>query len=458
MNILYTALSGSAAAQAALTATSQNVANVQTPGYTRQGVNLVSLQTGSGHLAAGSGVMVSSLTRFSDAYKTQQLWQANAGLGQRAAPQQYLTQLEQVMGDDTSSLDNGLDGFFAALNAASVDPASNPLRQQVITAAGALGQRFSSIAQVIADQHTSLNQQRTATVSQVNSLAASIADLNKKIASAQALGGNASGLIDSRDQSVDALANLVAVQVVSQPDGTLSVSLHDGQPLVVNNRASTLTASAQADGTQLLKLAFGTQTFSLGGTSLGGQLGGLDDFESKTLTPLSKAVGDMASAVANQVNTQLAAGYGVNGTPGGPLFDVDTTGASQLLTLHAGVLPEDLGFSSDPTKPGNSDNLLALVALQNRAVNVTSLGSVSLGDANTQLIGNLGMASAQNQALLATAQTVRNQADENWKSTSGVNSDEEAANLVQYQQMYQANMKVIGVASQLFDSVLSMMN
>jgi flagellar hook-associated protein 1 FlgK len=88
---------------------------------------------------------------------------------------------------------------------------------------------------------------------------------------------------------------------------------------------------------------------------------------------------------------------------------------------------------------------------------VASLGSVLMGDANTQLIGRVAMQSQQNQASLATAETVRNQAEESWKSTSGVNKDEEAVSLMQYQQMYQANLKVIAVANQLFDSTLAMM-
>jgi flagellar hook-associated protein 1 FlgK len=81
---------------------------------------------------------------------------------------------------------------------------------------------------------------------------------------------------------------------------------------------------------------------------------------------------------------------------------------------------------------------------------------VLLGDVYTQLVGKLGMASQANQTAMTTAQTVRDQADANWKSTSGVNEDEEAVNLMQYQQMYNANMKVITVANELFDAMLQM--
>jgi flagellar hook-associated protein 1 FlgK len=85
------------------------------------------------------------------------------------------------------------------------------------------------------------------------------------------------------------------------------------------------------------------------------------------------------------------------------------------------------------------------------------IGAVSVADASTQLVAKLGMDSQQNQAAMSTAQTVRNQAEESWKSTSGVNTDEEAINLMQYQQMYQANMKVIAVANELFNSTLAIL-
>jgi Flagellar hook-associated protein len=90
-------------------------------------------------------------------------------------------------------------------------------------------------------------------------------------------------------------------------------------------------------------------------------------------------------------------------------------------------------------------------------VNLTLLGPVTLSDAVTQLVARLGMQSQQNQAALETAEIVRNQAEESWKSTSGVNLDEEAINLVQYQQMYQANMKVIAVANELLESTLAVL-
>jgi flagellar hook-associated protein 1 FlgK len=458
MNLINNALSGALAAQAALNATSQNIANVATVGYTRQGALLVTANaTQSGTVSAGNGVTVSQLLRFSDSYTSQQMWSSNSTLGQYTVSQPYLTQMEQVMGDDTSNIGSGLDDFFSALNAVSVDPTSSPLRQQVLTSAQSLAQRFDNLNGVLSTQVTSIHQQRSDTVDQINETANDIATLNQQITQAQATNVNASGLMDARDQKIDALAGLVGIQVVNQPNGSRDVSLAGGQPLVVGSVASKMSAQGNADGSQTLKVAFVNQTFTLSDGSLGGQLGGLGDYEQNVLQPLQQSISDMASQIASKVNTQLAAGYGVNGTAGGPLFDFDPTGSTGMLKLDTSATAANLGFSGDPSLPGNSDNLLTLIGLKNQQIPVGSLGLVLMGDANSQLVGQLGTNSQQNQASMATAQTVRDQSTENWKSVSGVNSDEEAVNLVQYQQMYQANMKVMTVADTLFDATLAMM-
>jgi flagellar hook-associated protein 1 FlgK len=457
MSLINIALTGAQAAQAALNTTSQNIANVATPGYTRQAAQFVAMQTLSGNRSIGAGVAVPQLIRFSNAYQSQQLWSAGSGLGQPSVAQPYLSQLEQVMGDDNSSISSGLDGLMSALNAATVEPTSTPLRQQVITAADSLGQRIDNLNVVIGNQVTSIHQQRASTVDQINQLSTDVASLNSKIAAAQAVGAPNSALIDARDQDIDKLSSLTGLQVVDQPDGTRSVSLSSGQPLVIGGVSSTMSVTTNANGSQTINLAFAKETFTVSAAGLGGQLGGLDDTENNVLVPLRQDISDIAGQIASKVNTLLSAGYDLNGNPGSALFVYNPNGTSNMMSVTAGVTAAGLGFSSSATDPGNSDQLLGLVDLDNQPITVSSLGTVLLGDADTQLVGRLGTKSQQNQAAQATAQTVRDQAEENWKSTSGVNSDEEAVNLVQYQQMYQANMKVLSVAGTLFDATLQMM-
>ncbi|HTN66655.1 MAG TPA: flagellar hook-associated protein FlgK [Burkholderiaceae bacterium] len=457
MSIINNALSGSLAAQVALDVASQNVANLKTIGYTRQGALLAALGPNGNIKSPGSGVEVSSLLRFSDNYKTQQMWRAASDLGQRTLAQPYLTQLEQVMGNDASSISAGLDSFFSALNAASVDPTNSPLRQQVINAAEGMAQHFNSLNDVMSNQRLSVQQQRATTVPQINGLTRDIAHLNQKIAAAKAIGANASSLIDARDQGIDQLASLVGIQVIDQPDGSRNVSLRSGQPLVLSSSASTIAVQGNADGSQTMKLTFGNETFTLDNTKLGGQLGGLGDYETNVLLPLKQAVTDIARELSNKVNVQLGAGFALDGSPGVPLFDFNAVSTTGMLKISAGVTADKLAFSNNGATSGDSTNLQLLINIRTQPITIASIGSVLIGDADTQLVGKLGMDSKQNQSLLATAETVRLQAEESWKSTSGVNSDEEAINLLEFQKMYQANMKVIAVANALFDSTLAMM-
>ena len=452
MSLLLNALSGAEAAQAALTTTSQNVANAATPGYTREGVLLGSLQT-----TQGGGVQVLALQRFSDGYKNLQLWQSNSVLGQAQAGQDYMTQLEQVMSDDTSNVNQGVQQFFAALNAASGQPDSTPLRQQVLSSATALSERMGTLQNLLGSQQSSINAQEQAVVQQLNGLTGDIALLNGKISAARATGADDSALQDARDQKIDTLAGLVGLQVVDQPDGTKSISLPNGQPLVVGANAGTL-----AINNQQLTLSFSNASFNVPTTNLSGQLGGLFNTQNQVLAPLVKQMQELATNIGNSVNTQLAAGYAPPATtPGQPLFTINN-GQLQVTSLQA----SDLAFSSNTTDVGNSDNLTALIALQQQPMTLTEFDSngqpngtaqVVMGDVFNQLVGSLGTQSQQNQASIATAQTVRDQAQQNWSSSAGVNNDEEATNLVQYQQLYQANMKVAQVANQCFDAALQML-
>lgn len=456
MSLLVNGLSGALGARAALDAASQNLANAQTQGYSRQGAVLVAVGPSRSGIVAGDGVRVSSLMRFSDSYKTQQMWRAASTRGEHEAAQQYLLQLEQVLADDKGSVNAGLDQFFGALSAASVEPTSSPLRHQIIGAADALAQRFNSLRSVLASQRTAVQQQRATVVMQANALTSEIAQLNEKVATGRAGGLNTAALLDQRDAKVDALAALVGVQTVEQPDGWLDVSLRSGQPLVVRAQASTLEVADLEEGVQGLRMRFANESFSLNSENLGGALGGLHDYEARTLRQNDQALVDMASAVSGRVNDILRSGYGMAGQPGVPLFVFDASSSSRMLSIDESVQAEDLGLSADASRPGNSQRLLELIDLQQQPIAVGSLGNVLVGDAYTQLLGRLSIRSQQNQASLQTAATVREQAEKNWQSTSGVNTDEEAINLVQYQQMYQANMKVIAVANELFDSVLNL--
>ncbi|MEG0884719.1 MAG: flagellar basal body rod C-terminal domain-containing protein, partial [Janthinobacterium sp.] len=280
-----------------------------------------------------------------------------------------------------------------------------------------------------------------------------IAKLNERISTSTAAGTNVSALIDARDQLIDGLASQMAIEVTDQADGSRDISLKSGQPLVLGSMSGTLSSKMSASGEQTLDVKFANSIFQLDSVAVGGQLGGLGEFEQNTLKPMLQSVRDLASALSTKVNDQLAAGKTMAGNAGGPLLVY----ANGSLSISKNFTAADLALASPTGAAGDSKNLQALIDIKNQSADVTWVGTVLISDADTQLVGKLGIYSQQNQSLLKTADTVRTQAVNDWKSTSAVNKDEEAMNLVEFQNMYQANMKVISVANTLFDATLQMM-
>jgi len=456
MTIINNALSGALAAQIALSATSHNVANLQTKGYTRQSALFTTMGPDGSGRSAGNGVQVTSLLRFSDNYKTQAMWRANAEQGMYSQSQAYLTQLESVMGDASASLSAGIDEFFKAVNAVAGDPGSTPLRQQVLTAANLMGERFNGLNNVFNSQLTSVRQQRSALVDSANADIGAIARLNQQIIETQASGVSASSLIDARDQAIDDLSGKMALEVSDNPDGSRDVSLKSGQALVIGSLRGTLKAAADATSEQAFSITFANSTFALDPGKMGGQIGGLTTYELTTLRPMQQDVGELAEQIAGMVNDQLGDGFTAPGVAGTPLFVYTPGNGSDMLKTVAGFKAQDLAFSSDGL-PGDTGNLQKLAAIKTRPVTLSGIGTVLMSDADTQLVGKLAVDSKLNKAALKTTETVRIQSINDWQSTSGVNEDEEAVKLIEFQRMYQANMQVISIANSLFDATLAMM-
>jgi flagellar hook-associated protein 1 len=411
------AYSGVRASQVALATTGQNIANVNTPGFSRLQTITGSL-AGQGGLSVGGGVEVISIRRMTNEFHNQQLWRATTEQNFYGASQQYLTALEALMSGTGSSISAGLDQFFAALSEASATPGSIALRQQIISEAGNLAQRFNGLSSNIDAQVKALQEQRTAMATEINGLTENIALLNKKIVETESVKGDSTALRDHRESLI----------------GELKVAM-------------------TATGEQEVSLAFAGTSFPLRQDGFGGAFGGLYDVEYNSLRPNLVALHDMASQLAQMVNDVLATGFDLNGNPGQPLFVYDPTSTTALLRIEP-LTAEQLAFSSAAGETGNNEVLLDLLGLKNQTITLGG-SQVTLNDAYAGLLGKVASDSRQNQADFKSATAVTQQAQSQRDSVSAVSLDEEAVNLMTYQQAYQANMKVISTANQLFDDMLA---
>jgi flagellar hook-associated protein 1 FlgK len=331
-------LSGLTAAQAGLATTGHNIANVNTPGYTRQQV-LQSTRTpqftGAGYF--GQGVNADTVRRVYSDFLASQVNQTQASAADLAVREAKLVQLDNLMGDDASSLAPALDDFFAGVNAVAARPADVPARQSMLSAAQALVARFNTLGEQLAEVRSGTNTQIEATVGTINSYSTQIAGLNRRIAEATAVAGNlapANDLLDQRDALVLELNRQIGATAVVQGDGALNVFLSNGQALVVGETAYALQAFRAP--TDPGNIAVGLQT--PGGfvpfrtqDVTGGALGGLMRFRDGELALAENSLGRIAIVAADAFNDQHRLGVDLAGAPGKDFFAVPPARAVTLI-------------------------------------------------------------------------------------------------------------------------------
>lgn len=445
MSLFNNGLSGLAAAQHVLNATSQNIANANTPGYSRQEAVLASrVDSSPSRLTPGNGVEVTELRRIADDYRVAGLWRATSQAGFDDQMQTLVMQAEDIIGGSELSVSTGIDSLFAAFNAAAEAPQSTATRQQILATAGSLAHRFNQLAGNLGVQARQVDEQSAALVASINSQTGSIGRLNEKISEVLAKGGNTSQLEDQRDLAVQALANSLDIRSQRMPDGRLNITLTSGQPLVLGNKASAVTLVGDE-----LKLELKGQDFPI--THSGGQLGALQGYKHGTLAGLQASLDQQAANLAASLNDRLMAGFDLNGNPGAALYQFDPADPAASLRLSAGIQPDHLGFIVDDgtgnpaAGSGDNRNLLQVISLK-----------AGFYDDYTGLLGGLAIESAQIQAETNASKGLLTDAQSRRDSISGVNEDEEAVRLMEFTRAYQANAKVINTAGQLFDTLLGM--
>ncbi len=452
MNFIRTAFSGMQATQAHLNATSMNIANIHTPGYSRQRAEQSAIGAdGQGGVNAGNGVNVDGIRRLSQQYVVMQEWRANSQQQYYDAGEQYLNAVELMVSNESTSLATGLNNFFSSLSAATQLPDSPPMRQQIIESANAMALRFNNVNNFIVQQKKSIGQQRDITVKEINSLTRSIADYNQQILKNRSDGNNINDLLDKQELQIKKLSGLIETQVNQAEDGTYRISVKQGQPLVNGAVAAELAVDTSSVDTKItLHFSGATQGMNM---SCGGQLGGINDYELTTLKKLQDSTQEMAKTVADKFNDQLGKGTDFTGANGQDLFVFNPSDPNGMLQLSA-ITAEQLALAARGKPAGDNSNLFELLDI--RKTPVTGMKNVPLDDAATALVGYIAITSNRNHSELENAENTLNQATRYHESISGVNNDEEAMNLMEYQRAYQSNMKVIATGDKLFSDLLAL--
>jgi flagellar hook-associated protein 1 len=453
---LNIATSSMLAEEGAIEVTTNNIANVNTPGYSRQVPNLEEagiIQVGQ--LTYGTGAALGSITSLRDSVldlrvnqETQQQGQLNAFI---SAGQQIQGLFNESSG---TGLQSSITAFFNSLSELSANPSDLTTRQGVITAAQNLADGFNQTSNNLGTLQSNADLAVQQSVSQINSLTAQIAQVNQQVVAATETGQDAGSFIDQRQQLMNQLSNYIGFSEVDAGDGGLTLTTANGSTLVVGNQSFALTTQANSTtGFQDVYSNGQDITSQIAGGSLAGQI----QIRDQEIPSIQGALDTLAYNLSTAVNAQNAKGYDLNGNPGGNLFAplTQVQGAAANISV-TNTDPKAIAASGTAGQgnSGDNTNANALLALQSSNIVDGQTPITYYSDLVFKIGNDVSSAQTNEQAGSQALQQLQNLQG----GVSGVDINEDAANLVQFQNAYQASAQVATVINSLLETTINMMD
>jgi flagellar hook-associated protein 1 FlgK len=447
---LSTAARSLDAQQFGLDVTGKNIANVNTDGFTRRSVSLTELT--SPNAGADGGVTISGAPAQRDAFLEARLRGEEPGVALGGTISNALGVVQTSLGETGKSIDGDLTAYFEAFRVLSQDPTSSVARDTVVSQGVRLAKSFNDMTTRLYESQTATDTQIKGSISQINALTTQIASLNAAISGAS--GTSAESLKDQQAIAIRSLSKLAQVGVMQRSDGGFDVTIGDGRALVVGGNSYQLGAAPTPPAGMTAVMLNGTDITS---EIQGGQMGGALQVRDILIPGYQAQLDQLANAVVTQVNAVHAAGFDLNGNPGGNFF-----------TPLAGVAGSAKNIAVDPALPANSS---LVAASQSGAVgdNQTAKAIAALADAPTvgaggatfmqawsQIVFQVGSDTQSAIAAQQSHQDVLSAVQQLRDSVSGVSLDDEATQMLTFQRGYQANAKFFSTVNDVIDLLMNM--
>ena len=461
-SITSNAASGLAAAQAGLAVLSDNIANAGVAGYTAKTLDQSAFVVGD----QVDGVRTGLVSRSVDAALQASVWSSGSRVGQLTARSATLSAIGDTQGTpgDGSSLSDALANLQSNFTELQGDPSSQTQQSAVVAAAGTLANTITSTAAAITTQRNDVQGQIVSSVATLNTALATVQSTTHEIMIATASGGDTATLEDSRDAALQTISGLQNVTYDKQPSGDITILGQNGFSIPLDAQFSTSDANLSpssiyavgGNSVPAITMQDGSNAATATDvTSLlsGGQLGELVQLRDTTLPGYTSNLDAFSDKLATQLNSQGLA-----------LF-TDNTGTANL-TAYAGLSSQIQvnqaivaipSLVRDGTAGGNAAGLASystvIDAVQANGFSVSGVTSLSTDAQNfvTQTATNASQASAD----LASAQSYQTTVATKFSGQSGVNVDTELGLMIQLQNSYQANARVIQASQQLFQTLVA---
>lgn len=434
--------------QKAIEIAGNNIANVNTPGYSRQNAVLTPYPAlNFGDFFIGQGVKISSVQREHDVFITAQIQDKSRTFGEESARSTPLNELERVFSVGEKSLATEIDRFFDAWQELTVNPSGQVERDIVLQRGDLLSKAFQSAVGQLDTVRKNINSSLASKIDAVNFKLQEVADLNERIAAVETSGQTANTFRDRRDLLLQDLSFSLGIQSFEEDTGMVSVQLPGGLPLVQGNAALRFEGVQVGDDLQLT-LKQGATTFNVNLNNLAGEFKGLLDVRDRFVPALQDDLRTMAAAIATEVNDAHRQGVDLNGNTGVDFFSVDAHGRLAIALTHGSQIAAGTSGA-----PGDNRNAQAIAALgQKKTMNNEDTFVSFYG----KLTARVGIEAGQNRLTLGGAEDALVQLQNLRDGKVGVSLEEEMINLIQYQKGFEASAKFLATIDEMMDTILSL--
>jgi flagellar hook-associated protein 1 FlgK len=450
-SLLSIARSALMVSQRSMEVTGHNVANANTVGYSRQRLNVQAASPLQMPLySLGRGVEANQITRSRDTFYDATFRSESGSLGRSNTMSSYMSQIEASLNEPSSNgLSSALDGMFSAFSDLSSDPASHTNREMVLSAANRVTAQLHSMTTQLSRMKQESTDNMKVQVGEVNSIAAKIAQLNQQIAATTGPGGPSSDLMDQRDVLIDQLSNYMSVRTLTNSDGSLNVATGD----------IVLVSGAQSVALAVVNVGSGLGVAPAGGgpaiDPVEGSLKALADLTQTKIPSVQSSLDQLAASLVTEFNAIHRAGFTPAGGTNVDFFDPARTTAGTIDLSAALKATSDNVAASANGIAGNGGIAAQLAALA--TTGVASLGGNTFREHFVSLASGVGLDVSNSQKDVDAQATLVDRADQVRNSISGVNVDEEMVSLITQQQAYQAAARIVSVADQMMQTLLTLL-
>ncbi len=429
----------------------QNLANVNTDGYSKRQI-LLAERPGTDANSAGRGVEVAGIRSTRDGFIQSRISQEQPAAAMDATVADALSVAESSLGAAGSSLDATLEQFFSAFSALSENPVSPELRDGVARQGDALAQMFHDISDRLATVGSDADAAIAGSVGEINRLTTQIGEYNAQVMSAN--GRDVSSIVDARDNAIHQLSQFIDVAVTQRSDGGMDVSVGGGRALIVGANVTALTTgSAPGTGKTTILLSGTDISAAIAGGKVAGQMAVRDQYIPDYLDKLDTLAFDFGTAV----NTLHATGFDANGNAGVTFFQLPGSagGAASTIAMNRAIADDPQLIAASATG-AVGDNGVARQIAALRDVRSLAGGTATAANMWGRLVYSVGADAASAASSRDGRQAVMDQLARLRDAASGVSIDEEAASLMKFQRAYEANARFFATVNTALDTLMGM--